>query len=300
MARQKELTVFYDGACPLCEREISFYQRQAGSDRLCWVDVSSVPDGEVAPGLSRDQALNRFHVLSADGTLASGGGAFAALWVALPGFRLLGKVFQVRPLSRALDRAYDLFLKFRPRLQTLASRREDRRANALPAWLVRDLRSDHAGETGAVAIYQGMLAVSRDLEIRAFAEAHLKTEQKHLELIEAVLPRRSRSILLPLWRLAGFLTGAVPALFGRNAVFATVDAVETFVDRHYADQVNRLNLEGTHDELRALLERCRIDEVRHRDEARLSLDHAPGVVAGAWCWLVGAGSVVAVFLARRV
>ena len=73
MARQKELTVFYDGACPLCEREISFYQRQAGSDRLCWVDVSSVPDGEVAPGLSRDQALNRFHVLSADGTLASGG-----------------------------------------------------------------------------------------------------------------------------------------------------------------------------------------------------------------------------------
>jgi demethoxyubiquinone hydroxylase (CLK1/Coq7/Cat5 family) len=67
--------------------------------------------------------------------------------------------------------------------------------------LVGDLRSDHAGETGAVAIYIGILAVSRDLEIRHFATAHLATEREHLAHFEALLPAGQRSALLPLWRV---------------------------------------------------------------------------------------------------
>ena len=73
---------------------------------------------------------------------------------------------------------------------------------ALPAWPIRDLRSDHAGETGAVAIYRGILAISRSNEIHSFGEAHLQTEQQNLQLIETILPRNARSAFLPLWRVA--------------------------------------------------------------------------------------------------
>ena len=84
----------------------------------------------------------------------------------------------------------------------------------LPAWVFADLRTDHAGEVGAVCIYQGVLQFARDPMLRAFAEHHLATEQKHLRLIAGWLPPAQYSRLLPLWRLAGFLTGALPALFG--------------------------------------------------------------------------------------
>lgn len=169
----------------------------------------------------------------------------------------------------------------------------------MPAWLVADLRSDQAGETGAVWIYRGVLAVSRDPALRAFAQRHGATERRHLGLIEACLPAADHSRLLPLWRLAGWLTGALPALFGPRAVYATVAAVETFVDRHYQAQVDRLAGHAAWAPLRELLDGCRRDEVDHRDEAA---SHAgrPGVLMRAWCRLVGAGSAAAVTLCRHV
>ena len=98
--------------------------------------------------------------------------------------------------------------------------------NEIPAWLLGELRSDQAGETGAVAIYQGILWVSRDAKIRHFAKHHLRTEKSHLSKINSVIPENSRSRLLPLWRAAGFVTGALPSLFGASAIYATIAAVE--------------------------------------------------------------------------
>lgn len=123
MSNTRDLTVFYDGSCPLCEREIAFYRRRRGAQRLNWIDVSGAPDGEVAPGLSKDQALSRFHVMTGDESLISGGEAFARLWAALPGFRMLGRVLQVPPLAWIVNRAYDLFLVLRPRLQAFVRAR---------------------------------------------------------------------------------------------------------------------------------------------------------------------------------
>lgn len=170
---------------------------------------------------------------------------------------------------------------------------------AMPAWLVADLRSDHAGETGAIWIYRGVLAVSRGRGLRAFAERHLVTEQRHLDLIDACLPPTERSRLLPLWRIAGWLTGGLPALFGPRAVYATIQAVETFVDQHYQAQVDRLTGDAAWVPLRELLDSCRRDEVAHRDEAALHAGRA-SVVMRAWCALVGAGSAAAVKVCRRV
>lgn len=294
------LTVYYDGSCPLCRREIDFYRGMRGADAMHWLDVSRASTAEVAPGLTVSRALARFHVADQTGTLLSGGAAFAALWRALPAFRPLGYLFSLRPLAWALERAYGVFLRLRPRLQAMATETSSQPEATYPDWLVRDLRSDHAGETGAVAIYRGILALSRDPEIRTFAKSHLETEQRHLESMEAVLSPRSRSVFLPFWRIAGFLTGAIPALFGRDAVFATIDAVETFVDHHYAEQIERLSLEGIRPDLQALLEGCRQDEVEHRDEARHAASGPGGIVLRSWCRIVGAGSAAAVALARRL
>jgi len=171
---------------------------------------------------------------------------------------------------------------------------------ALPGWLQQELRSDHAGEYGAVMIYRGVLAVSNDTSVRQFAERHLLTEGQHLALMEEIVSRRERTKLLPLWRLMGWLTGALPALVGRHAVFATIEAVETFVDHHYEQQIQRLPAQGTYASLRETLLKCQADEVSHRDEAaRLALPRR-GILLRAWCAVVGTGSMLAVIAAKRV
>lgn len=90
----------------------------------------------------------------------------------------------------------------------------------LPSRLVADLRTDHAGETGAVMIDRGILATTRDAAVRSFAQAHLATEAAHLAAIEQLLAPRHRSRLLPLWRAAGVdrAAGGVRHHRGRRAL----------------------------------------------------------------------------------
>ena len=173
-------------------------------------------------------------------------------------------------------------------------------AGALPADIQAELRTDHAGETGAVCIYRGVLAVSRDVALRDFAQRHLATEQQHLAVVEAWLPAAQRSRLLPLWRVSGWLTGALPALFGPRTVYATIAAVETFVDGHYQTQVDQLAALPALAKLRADLEACRQDEVHHRDEAHAHAGPAPGWALRLWCGVVGRGSAAAVSVCRHV
>ena len=166
-------------------------------------------------------------------------------------------------------------------------------------WLDAELRSDHAGETGAVAIYSGILAATSDPELISFALDHRETEMRHLALVEEWVPVAGRSRLLFAWRMAGFATGYLPAFFGQNAVYATIDAVETFVEQHYSAQIDRL---ATHEDqagLKSLLVRCRDDEIKHRNQARGRAAEPVGFFLNAWCQLVSIGSAGAVALARR-
>ncbi len=171
----------------------------------------------------------------------------------------------------------------------------------LPAQVLGDLRTDHAGELGAVCIYQGVLRFARDPALRLFAQHHLATEQEHLRQIESWLPPAHHSRLLPVWRLAGFLTGALPALLGPRAVYATIEAVETFVDHHYEEQIRALASQPALSALRQTLLNCQADEVAHRDEAAAARGPGKsGVLLRAWCALVGNGSRAAVALCRHV
>jgi predicted DCC family thiol-disulfide oxidoreductase YuxK len=107
---QSPLTVYYDGACPVCSREIGFYQKRTGNE----VSYCNVAD-EASPAadLRREDALARFHVRLPDGALVSGAAAFLALWQATPGFRAIGRLLSLRPAVKVLDIAYTGFLKIR-------------------------------------------------------------------------------------------------------------------------------------------------------------------------------------------
>jgi predicted DCC family thiol-disulfide oxidoreductase YuxK len=119
------LTVLYDGACPLCRREISLYRGACGDVPLRFADVS---DETIAlpPSLTRDTALARFHVRRADGQIVSGAHAFLALWSVLPRWRWLARIGRVPGVAWLLERAYRGFLVFRPSLQRWATRLDQR------------------------------------------------------------------------------------------------------------------------------------------------------------------------------
>ena len=170
-------------------------------------------------------------------------------------------------------------------------------------YLEQELRSDHAGETGAVYIYKGIIAVAtlrKDQELIRFAKNHGATEAEHLQLIETVLKKKYQSLLLGPWRIAGWLTGAIPALFGRKAVYAAIDAVETFVEQHYQGQIHYLKTHGGHEQLLELLIRCQADEIDHKNEARSKVSPSVPLALRAWYAMVGGGSAAAVLLARHI
>ena len=116
-----DLTVFYDGSCPLCRREIAFYRRRDTSGRIRWTDVSTCSSEALPEDLSCGDALARFHVQRSDGALISGAGAFAELWLNTPGFRWVGCMARLTVIQWLLNHAYSIFLGWRPALQRLLS-----------------------------------------------------------------------------------------------------------------------------------------------------------------------------------
>jgi predicted DCC family thiol-disulfide oxidoreductase YuxK len=112
-----DLTVFFDGGCPLCRSEIGLYRNCVGAERIAFVDVAAADTGNVADGLEKSAALARFHVRTADGQLHSGAAGFAQLWLTLPGWRWLGQIVLLPGISAATEFAYRAFLRVRPLMQ---------------------------------------------------------------------------------------------------------------------------------------------------------------------------------------
>lgn len=161
------------------------------------------------------------------------------------------------------------------------------------------LRVDHAGEFGAVRIYEGQLAVLGDKPAGAAIRRMRDQERVHYEAFQQLLPaRRVRPTLLsPLWHVAGFALGAGTALLGEKAAMACTVAVEEVIDEHYAGQV--AELAEREPELAARLEKFRREEVDHRDEAvAAGATEAPGyeVLTSA----IKAGSRLAIWLSTRL
>lgn len=106
-------TVFFDGSCPVCRREIALYQTLRGADAMRWVDASRCAQSQLGAGLERTAALRRFHLRRNDGTLVSGAAAFVEIWKQLPAFAGLARFGSRRCGLALLDFAYDCFLLVR-------------------------------------------------------------------------------------------------------------------------------------------------------------------------------------------
>lgn len=119
MINMSSVTVWFDGACPLCRREISLMQRLDRRGRIAFVDVAT-PDS-VCP-IDRTALLARFHA-EEDGRLYSGAAAFAAMWRAIPMLRPMGMLARRPIVLRLLEGAYVRFLRVRPTLQRWAGAR---------------------------------------------------------------------------------------------------------------------------------------------------------------------------------
>eukprot|EP00936_MAST-01D_sp_MAST-1D-sp1_P000199 g199.t1 len=210
-----------------------------------------------------------------------------------------------------------------------------RALSPLPPWLLAEMRSNHAGETGAVQIYNGAiwgLELRKRIGLRGDAEYedeaiefcahHGTSERAHLVALNQVLSPEDRSVMLPAWRIAGFVLGCISTVWCPRGIYVTTDAVETFVEAHYNAQIERLQAEskaefemvdesaasdfkGKTELLRMLQWACE-DEVVHKEEAQQrALDQRGGQpwfdwVDPAWQWFVGKGSAAAAGLARRL
>lgn len=110
------ITVLYDGDCPLCSREIAWYRGQTASESIRWVDLARCEQSELPPGIRREVALRRFHVLEADGHAVTGAAAFLRLWAAYPRLARHVRLARLPGVLPLLERGYRLFLRLRPTL----------------------------------------------------------------------------------------------------------------------------------------------------------------------------------------
>ena len=165
------------------------------------------------------------------------------------------------------------------------------------------LRVDHAGELAAGAIYRGQRAVLRASRAAGRTLAQISDleaqEDEHLARFAALLnERRVRpSLLAPLWRAAGFGLGAASALIGERATHACTEAVESVIERHYADQI--AELETSEPALAEELSRFRDDELAHRDIA-IAEGSREAPAHGLFTAVVRAGCRAAIRIAEKV
>ena len=166
----------------------------------------------------------------------------------------------------------------------------------------RMIRVDHAGEYGAVRIYEGQLRVLGKTASAPVIEHMAEQERRHLDAFDKMVPeRRVRpTALLPLWHAAGFALGAGTALLGEKAAMACTVAVEEVIDEHYAAQVEKLEaMGGEEQELSETCEKFRLEELEHRDTA---LQNGAEKTAGyeGLNALIKTGSRLAIWLSERI
>ncbi|MFP5357339.1 MAG: thiol-disulfide oxidoreductase DCC family protein [Gammaproteobacteria bacterium] len=114
MNTQPQLTVWFDGSCPLCRREIAHYRRlDPPGSGLRWQDLTAPDAPWAAHGLDHESAMRRLHVLDDAGGRYLGVPAFVQIWLRLPAYRWLARLLQALRLTTPLDRLYARFADWR-------------------------------------------------------------------------------------------------------------------------------------------------------------------------------------------
>lgn len=162
------------------------------------------------------------------------------------------------------------------------------------------LRVDQAGEYGATRIYAGQMAVLGRSSPTAHQIARMAAqEERHLNRFNELIAQRKvrPTALQPLWNVAGFALGAATALIGEKAAMACTDAIETEIDKHYAEQL--VELGDSDPELAADIAEFQAEELEHRQTAR---DHGSqqAIAYPVLTAAIRAGCRVAIELSKRL
>ena len=137
--------------------------------------------------------------------------------------------------------------------------------------LERIIRVDHAGERGAMKIYEGqLLALNtflKDEDLKKTIEKMKNHEKEHLDFFNKEIKKRNikPTKLLPLWDLLGVGLGFGSAIIGKKATMLCTASVEEVIDEHYKNQINELDSDEK--VLKEKIKKFRDDELHHRDIA---------------------------------
>ena len=133
------------------------------------------------------------------------------------------------------------------------------------------IRVDHAGERGAIKIYEGQLlalnTIVKNEELKKKIEEMQIHEKEHCDYFEKEIKRRNikPTKFLPLWDLLGVGLGFGSTLIGKKAAMLCTASVEEVIDKHYQNQINQLK--NDEKELKTKIIKFREDELCHKNIA---------------------------------
>ena len=133
------------------------------------------------------------------------------------------------------------------------------------------IRVDHAGERGAIKIYEGQLlalnTIVKNDELKKKIEEMKEHEKEHANYFENEIKKRDikPTKFLPLWDLLGVGLGFCSTVLGKKATMLCTASVEEVIDKHYQNQIDQI--ESDEKELRNKIIKFREDELHHKNIA---------------------------------
>ena len=165
------------------------------------------------------------------------------------------------------------------------------------------IRVDHAGERGAIKIYEGQLlalkTIKQDNALKDKIEEMKEQEKEHLEYFEKEIQKRKikPTYLLPLWDLMGVGLGFGTALLGKKAAMLCTASVEEVIEDHYQNQLKRLGKDEK--DLKAKIEKFKEDEINHKNIAYKSGATNKGIYS-IMDKVIRAGSRIAITISEKI
>tara|TARA_Y100000590_G_scaffold442009_1_gene569535 strand:- start:1742 stop:2275 length:534 start_codon:yes stop_codon:yes gene_type:complete len=165
------------------------------------------------------------------------------------------------------------------------------------------IRVDHAGERGAIKIYEGQLlalkTIKQDNDLKDKIELMKEHEKEHLDYFEKEIQKRKikPTYLLPIWDLAGIALGFSTALLGRKTAMLCTASVEEVIEDHYQNQLKKIG--DDEKELKEKIEKFRGDEVNHKNIAYDSGATNTGVYS-VMDKIIQTGSRIAITISEKI
>ncbi len=165
------------------------------------------------------------------------------------------------------------------------------------------IRVDHAGERGAIKIYEGQLlalsTIKQDKNLKKIIEEMKEHEKEHLEYFEKEIQKRNMkpTYLLPVWDLMGISLGFGSALLGKKATLLCTASVEEVIEDHYENQLGKIGEDEK--DLKTKIEKFKGDEVNHKNTAYESGASRTGIYS-IMDKIIRTGSKIAITISEKI